>query len=107
MNNPVTRRKALQSVATAGAGALLGQGIGLSEGTSIQIAGRPVEIALTSISRQTVRITILPIENGQPLPVPIDGALIQENWGPPAMRLRTPGTRRVKCGDLTVRLSGD
>ena len=105
MPKPVTRRKALKNVATAGA-ALLGQTIGYSQGTPIRIAGRAVEIGLTSVSLQTVRITIQPIENGNLQPIASDGALIQENWGKPVARLRTlGGERSIKCGDLTVKVS--
>ncbi|MBZ5626509.1 MAG: DUF5110 domain-containing protein [Acidobacteriia bacterium] len=103
MKKPYTRREALKSVATAGAGALLNQG--LAQDGAIQVAGRPVEIALTAASPQTVRITVQALENGQPQPMASDGALVKENWGQPAARFRTFfGSRRVKCGDLTVRL---
>jgi alpha-glucosidase (family GH31 glycosyl hydrolase) len=104
----MTRRKALQSVAATGVGIALGPGIGLPQETPIQVAGRPVEIALTSVSPQTVRITVQPVENGQPQPIPSDGALVNANWGPPAARLRSlTGPRAVKCGALTVRLSAN
>lgn len=80
----------------AGTGTLL-----ISQDTPIQIAGKPVEIALTPVSPQTVRITIQPIENGA---VPVDGALVKENFGQPARR-RTAGN--IKCGELTVKVSGN
>jgi alpha-glucosidase/alpha-D-xyloside xylohydrolase len=105
MNKPLTRRTALKNVATAGAGALLGPGLALPQDGAIQVAGRPVEIALTAVGPQTVRITIQPLENGQPQPVANEGALVKEDWGQPSARLRSFfGSRRVKCGDLTVRL---
>jgi hypothetical protein len=92
--------------ATAGSGAVVGRGLAFAEETPIQIAGRSVEITLTPVSPQTVRVTIQPIENGQVQPVPIDGALIKENWGKPAARFRTlANSRSVKCGELTVKLS--
>jgi alpha-glucosidase (family GH31 glycosyl hydrolase) len=85
---------------------LLGQELALSQETPIQIAGRPVEIAVTPVSPQTVRIAIQAIENGQLEPIPSDGALVKEDWGPPAARLGNfYGSRRIKCGDLTVKLS--
>ena len=92
----------------AAAGAVLGRGIGLAQEMPIQIAGRPVEITLSSVSPETVRITIQAIENGQPQPIASDGALVQENWGQPAARLRTlAGARSVRCGDLTVKFSAN
>jgi alpha-glucosidase (family GH31 glycosyl hydrolase) len=96
MFKPISRRKALTCIASAA----------LLEGT--EVAAKPVEIVLTPVSPQTVRITIQAIENGQLQPIPSDGALVKEDWGRPAARLRTlSGTRSVKCGDLTVKLSGD
>src|ERR1700722_9547941 len=97
----LTRRAALKTVVSAGAGALL-----TAQETGIHIAGRPVEITLTSISPETVRITAQAIENDQVQPIPSDGALVKEDWGTPAARLRpVAGTRKVKCGDLTVRIA--
>lgn len=105
MKKSVTRREALK-LATASAGAILGQGIAIPQDSPIQIAGRPVEIALTSVSPLNVRLTVVPIENGQLLPIPNDDALVKENWGQPAARLRTlSGPRTVKCGELDVKLT--
>ena len=85
---------------------MVGQAIGYSQETPIRIIGRPVEIALTSISPLTVRLTIQPVENGSTQPIASDGALVQENWGPPSARLRThAGTRSIRCGDLTVKIA--
>jgi hypothetical protein len=82
------RREALKNIATAGAGALLtGEAVFPRERT-IEIAGRPIEVTITAITPQTVRVTIHPIENGQPVPVPRDGALIQADWSEPALRWR-------------------
>jgi hypothetical protein len=88
------RREVLKSIATAGA--LLGN----------EIAGRPIELAITAATSQTVRITIQPIANDELLPIPRDGALVQAEWGTPALRWRPiAGTRHVKCGSLTVDVS--
>jgi alpha-glucosidase/alpha-D-xyloside xylohydrolase len=69
---------------------------------------KEVEIAVTAATPETARITIQPIENGQPRPIPDDGALVKQNWGEPAIRLRElHGSRRVKCGNLTVTVFAD
>src|SRR5450432_254205 len=108
MNKRITRRAALKSVATAGAGAILTPGLAIPQDGYIRVAGRPVEIALTPATAQTVRITVQAIENGQPLPIPSDGVLVKENWGEPAARFRTLfGSRNVKCGNLRVKLLAD
>lgn len=107
MLKPITRRGILKRVTTA-SGVLVGGGLAFSKETPIQIAGRPVEVALTEVSSKTVRITIAPIENGEPQPVPIDGALVDQDWGRPIARLRMlANSRSVKCGELMVRLSGN
>jgi alpha-glucosidase (family GH31 glycosyl hydrolase) len=108
MKNPISRRDALKSVATAGAGAFLAPAIALAQEKTLEIAGKPAEVTLTSVSPRTVRIVIQPIENGQPKPVFQDGALVKEDFGQPIAKLRSvSGTRSVKCGDLTVKLTGD
>jgi alpha-glucosidase/alpha-D-xyloside xylohydrolase len=97
---PLTRRSLLKVAATASAGALAAQPAGL------YVAGRPVELTLTSVSPDTVRITAQAIENGQAQPILSDGALVKEDFGKPVARLRpVAGTRNVKCGDLTIHLS--
>jgi alpha-glucosidase/alpha-D-xyloside xylohydrolase len=85
---------------------LLGGEAAFAQAAPIQIAGRPIEMTITAITPQTVRIVIHPIEKGQLLPIPRDGALLQADWGEPALRWRPiAGTRHVKCGNLTVDIS--
>jgi len=105
MNNQITRREAIQSVAGAGMLAL-SNAAQAQQGGDLTIAGKPVEIAITSASPRTVRITVQAVESAQQ-PFPSDGALVREDWGQPAARIRSlPAPRTVKCGELTVKLSG-
>jgi alpha-glucosidase/alpha-D-xyloside xylohydrolase len=67
-------------------------------------AARPIEISLTAVSRSTVRISILPLVDGTPLPVPVTGALTDSAWPKPIAPVRE-ASRDVKCGDLSVRVS--
>jgi alpha-glucosidase (family GH31 glycosyl hydrolase) len=102
----MTRREALKGAAIAGA--LLTPRIGLSREATLQIGGRPVEIALTPASLHTVRITAQAIESGRLQAIPSDGALVKEDWGQPAIRVRAlSAPRTVKCGELTVTLARD
>jgi alpha-glucosidase (family GH31 glycosyl hydrolase) len=100
----VTRRTLLKGAATASiAPAKLPK-----PGAPIRIGGRPVEIAITSVSANTLRISISPLENGQILPIPHDGSLVRQTWGPPSARITgVVGERNIRCGDLTVKLSSD
>lgn len=106
MQKPISRRHALRSAARAGAGALVVSAKALAQEKPIEIAGQPVEITVTMVTPWTVRITFQPLQNGQPKPLPLDGALVKENFGKPAIVLRSFfGTRRVKSGNLTVTLA--
>jgi len=101
--NRITRRESLRSVARAGGAVLAGGGIAAAQVEPLQIAGKPVEIALTQVSPGVVRITVQPLENGRAVPVPSTGALVKEDWGKPVARLTAfAGSRNVRCGDLRV-----
>ena len=54
------------------------------------IGGRPVEIAVSSLSPATVRITVLPLVDGAPAAVPDDGGAGAAGRGE-ARRCRTGG----------------
>ena len=100
MNKLVTRREAL-----IGAAVVLGHSSSVAQ-TPLQITGRPVEITLISISKQTVRFTIRTIENGKPVPIVSDGALVDEDQGQHVAQITAlTAPRSVQCGDMIVRLS--
>src|SRR5262245_13653807 len=106
MTKPLSRRDALKSFGAAGAGALLNSRAAIAQGAAIRVAGRPVEIAVTSVSAQTVRLSIVPIENGKPQPIPSDGSLAPQKWPAPVARLTTLAREQsVRCGELRVKLS--
>ena len=106
MNGKLSRREALKSISSAGLVALLKAPSSTAQDAAIRIAGQPVEIAVSSVSPQTARISLVPIVNGQLQPIPDDGSLAQQTWSPPVARLRTlAATQSVRCGDLTVKLS--
>ena len=51
-------------------------------------AKKDVEIQLTSVSTHTLRLSILPTINGEPVAVSTDGSLVRTFWGAPAAKLR-------------------
>ena len=73
-----------------------------------QVAGRPVEVQIAPVSAHTFRLSVLPVESGQPQPVKRNGSLVQDSWGPTLARF-TGGEpeHTVKSGELRVRLSSD
>ena len=105
MSKRVTRRTALQQMAAAGS-ALLWPRVIRGQTADIVIAGQPVEIAVFSLSPVTARITIRPLESGQPQAIPYTGALDRETGGESRARARD-GARldRVNAGDLVVRFT--
>jgi alpha-glucosidase/alpha-D-xyloside xylohydrolase len=106
MTKFVSRRDVLKGLGSAGAGVIVGGHTLLAQDATIRVAGRPVEIAVSPVSAQTVRVSVVPIENGRPQPIPDDGSLVQQTWRPPSVRLTTlPRARSVRCGDLIVKLS--
>lgn len=90
----------------AGAGLALTGGVIRGQGAGLIVAGRPVEIAVSSVSRATVRITVRPLVDGAPAAVAATGALERESFGATlaSARAAAPLTR-VRAGDLTVRFT--
>lgn len=75
---------------------------------AIQIAGQPVELVVTSASPSTVRLSIVPLQDGRPRPIPADGSLVDRTWPEPVAHVRTLGAvQTVRAGDLVVRLAPD
>jgi hypothetical protein len=102
----IPRRQVLKSFGSAGAGVLLGSRTLSAQEATLRVTGRPVEISLSSVSPQTVRLSVVPVENGRPQAIPYDGSLVQQSWSPPCARLKTlAGAQSVRCGDLVVKLS--
>ena len=66
----------------------------------------PVEIQITPVSRHTFRLSVLPIRNGRPVPVPLDGSLLRTSWGAPITTLQgNVASKKIVCGDLQVEVS--
>ncbi len=105
MSGKLSRREMLKGMGAAGVGALWGGGFARAQG-ELRIAGQTVELLISPVSARTVRVSLVPSGPGGPSPVPHDGALVRESWGPPVSRLRAlTGTQRVRSGDLTVWIS--
>ncbi|MGA3236719.1 MAG: TIM-barrel domain-containing protein [Bryobacteraceae bacterium] len=101
----INRRQLLQQ---AGAAALLAP-IGRAQALSnSQIAGRDIEIQIATVSPHTFRLTIFPLENGQPGAVADDGSLVQASWGAPTVKLRGPlKAQVVKAGGVAIHIAPD
>lgn len=106
MSDLISRRTVLKSLGCASAGALVGSRLNRAE--EIVIAQRPIEIQVTEITQFTVRISLVPIENGRPAPIPNDGSLIEKTWPLPTARFSgLSSAQTVRCAGLMVNLSPD
>ena len=70
-------------------------------GADLKIGGKEVEVELASASAHTIRITVRPVIDGKPAPIPDDGTLVQTTFGS-ALKART-----AKLGDLHVTFSAE
>lgn len=106
MSTSRSRRDVLKQLGTAGAGVMLGGGIIRGQSGDIVVAGRPVEIVVSSLSPSTVRIRVLPIQGGHPGNVPVDGALARERMGRLLGQHRRPASfEPIAAGHLRVRFT--
>jgi alpha-glucosidase (family GH31 glycosyl hydrolase) len=101
----INRRQLLQQ---ASAAALLAPIGGAQTPSNWQIAGRDIEIQIAPVSPHTFRLTIFPLENGQPAPIADDGSLVQASWGAPTVKLRGPiKAQVVKAGGVSIHIAPD
>ena len=69
----------------------------------IMVAGKPVEIAVFSVSADTVRITVRPVDTGTPEAIPYTGALVSDEFGSAIGRGRNAAAvRTIRTGRLLV-----
>ena len=102
MSLEYSRREALKRIAAASAAAALPR-VALADASPLTVAGRKVELQITSISPHTLRLSILPVQNGRAIAVPNDGSLVRTDWGAPLLTLRQVSSRPpLHGGELNV-----
>ncbi len=95
----------MKTIAAVSAAAMLPERI-TAQPPALRVAGRDVEIHITSVSQNTLRLTLFPIQDGKIGFVPLNGSLVRPDWGPPIATLRGPiGDRVIKCGAMSVRVN--
>jgi hypothetical protein len=90
MSDFVSRREVLKRIGKATAGIALTGGVIRGQGTDIVVAGKPVEIAVASVSPTTVRISVLQIEGGRPTAIPETLTVVSEGREAPPARVGQP-----------------
>jgi alpha-glucosidase len=107
MTDEISRRQALKRLASSGAGMMLA-GVIRPPVADIIVAGQKVELAVWSLSATTVRVTVRPLAEGTPAPIPFTGALVEEQLGARRVAARDGGAAsRIRAGDLVVGFTPD
>src|ERR1700747_1323544 len=60
------------------------------------------EIQISAISEHTLRLSVLPVKNGQASTISADGSLIQASWGNPAVLRGDWHERTLEAGGMRV-----
>ena len=104
MSESVSRREAVKRLTSAGAAFALGGGTIRGQQSDILIAGKPVEIVVSSISDVTIRIAVQPLDGGKPQTILDDGGVAQPTAGKRAGSARSADTfKPIRAGSLQVR----
>ncbi|HEV2222765.1 MAG TPA: TIM-barrel domain-containing protein [Candidatus Acidoferrales bacterium] len=105
MKKGYDRREVLKGMSAACAAFLLPEEQARADDV-LRIAGQDVEIQIGSVSKNTFRLSILPIKNGRVATIPTDGSLVRESWGTPVATMRgAAGARTIKLGDVNLRIT--
>lgn len=94
-----------------GLGALAGAGAGAAgaaEAEALRVGGRAVELTVTPVGPEIVRVSYAPLDGGEPRAIPPDGSLIPLDEGPVAIRSRAAGEPQAfACGASRVTVAAD
>ena len=101
MPKAIPRREAVKQLTLAGAGLACSGGIIRGQTKPIIVNGSPVEIVVASVSPQTVRLTVMPIDVAG---VVEDGALVAGAAGRPTAT-KQEAFRTVRAGELRIRVT--
>jgi len=112
MYKQLKRREILKQMAAASTAMLLPGRVGAAGMNALsmgaQIAGRDCEIQIAPVSEATLRLSILPIENGRARAVDGNGSLVQDSWSPAIAKWSGQwNAQTVKCGKMSVSFSLD
>jgi alpha-glucosidase/alpha-D-xyloside xylohydrolase len=104
MNEQWSRRRLLKQFAALSATMALPTGKFVGPTTKAE-SSQDYEVQIATVSAQTVRLTVLPIDDGRLGRIPFNGALVRESWGTPIARLHGQEQQTIQSGNLRVRVS--
>ena len=103
MASDLNRRDALKAVISAGTMAMVQPVSAAMPDAPLSLRSERVELALTAVSAQTVRITVQPVRNGSLVPMEADGGLLDRTWPQPVAQIRSLSSPyAVRSGHLTI-----
>src|SRR5438034_2595821 len=106
MTKRYSRREALKTLGAVSASAVFPVGV-KAQTTEPKIAGRELEVQITTVSTHCFRLTILPL-SAKAASVPNNGSLVKKDWGKPISELRGSFARQsVQCGALNLVIAPD
>jgi alpha-glucosidase/alpha-D-xyloside xylohydrolase len=104
----ISRRTALLGLGAAPAATMVAAPASAEADATLRVAGSTVELTVTAVTEDIVRLTVAAIERGNAQPVPSDGSLAERDWAAPLASLTSrAGARTVICGHARVMISPD
>jgi alpha-glucosidase (family GH31 glycosyl hydrolase) len=98
----ISRRDAVRELVSAGAGLALGDIVLRGQSAPIVVAGKRVELVVSSISDATARISALPVPGGS---IPADDSLVPSAAGRILARHPSARAHTIRAGHLTIRIT--
>src|ERR1700681_2250690 len=107
-NTRWNRRQVLKRLAATSAALMLSGNAGATNPSPTLDGQGEIEIQISSVSEQTLRLSIVSVTKGEAGSIPFNGALVRTGWGTPITRLRSGAlAQSIKVGNLTLGFSPD
>jgi len=101
MKNSYNRRRILQAMGMASAGLFVSPKL-----KALATEDSKFEIQLSSVSAHTVRLSVLPLNNGKLATIPDDGSLVESSLGQVISKLRgDTNPQSISSGDIEIKFS--
>jgi alpha-glucosidase (family GH31 glycosyl hydrolase) len=108
MSEQWNRRQVLQRFAAASAALMLPRNATGANRSQAPTPADDIEIQIASVSENTVRLSLLPVNSGEVRSIPFNGSLAKVAWDPPIAKLRNDAqAQTIKAGNLRLNFSHD